>query len=261
MSGLLRAALNRLSRRTLGLAVGALVLVPAMASGAQQDTVTATGTASRFYSNVDITAQSGPTGQNPSGTVSFTFANAFAITGAVTSLSVAGADSGGGTPTSPTVATIGVQTAQFGPLLLKLVDNGGNGLDMICMWPAPNPVCTTNIGGEYLDVTGQFTNGRAVVFDAPVVPTSKAQCQSGGWRNFSQFTNHRQCVAFVRQQARISCLAERATIGRMAFRIKYGKGRYHRHALRRCVGRAESGAPATAVKEGGSVPRRRIGSP
>lgn len=247
MSGLLRYALRRLPLRTLGLAVSALVLAPAAASAAQLDTVTATGTASRFYSNVDIKAQSGPTGQNPSGTVSLTFGNAIAITGPVTSLSVTGADSGGGTPTSPTEAVIGVQTAQFGPEIITLVDNGGNGLDSICMYPATNPVCTVNISGEFLDVTGQFTNGRAVVFDAPLVPTSKAQCQSGGWRNFPQFTNQGQCVAFVKQQARTSCLAERATIGRVAFRIKYGKGRYHRHALRRCVRRAENGAPATAA--------------
>jgi hypothetical protein len=241
MSGWLRYALRRLPRRTLGLALSALVLAPAAASAAQLDTVTATGTASRFYSNIDINAQSSPTGQNPSGTVSFTFANAIVFSGPVTSLSVTGADSGGGTPTSPTVAVIGVQTAQFGPEMIRLVDNGGNGLDSICMWLPPNPVCTVNISGEFLDVTGQLTSGRAVVFDAPVVPTSKAQCQHGGWRNFAQFKNRRQCVAFVAKQARMSCLAERTTIGRAAFRIKYGKGRYHRYALRRCIKQAESG--------------------
>ncbi len=249
MSGLLRYALRHVPPRTLALAVGVFVLAPAAASAAQLDTVTATGTASRFYSNIDINAQSSPTGQNPSGTVSFTFANAFSVTGSVTSLSVMGADSGAGTPTSPTVAIIGVQSAQFGPEMIKLVDNGGNGLDQICMWPPTNPACTVNISGEFFDVTGQLSNGRAVVFDAPVAPTAKAQCQHGGWRNFPQFSNHRQCVAFVKQQARISCLAERATIGRLAFRIKYGKGRYHRYALRRCVRRAQGGARVTARRQ------------
>jgi hypothetical protein len=81
-------------------------------------------------------------------------------------------------------------------------------------------------------------NGRAVVFDAPLLPTSQNQCKNGGWRNYPQLKNHGQCVAFVRRQARKGCIAERARIGRTAFRTKYGLGRYHLHALRFCVNRA-----------------------
>ena len=29
------------------------------------------------------------------------------------------------------------------------------------------------------------------------VPTSKDQCKNGGWRNFPQFKNQGQCIAFV----------------------------------------------------------------
>ena len=29
------------------------------------------------------------------------------------------------------------------------------------------------------------------------VPTSKEQCKNGGWRNFPEFKNQGQCVAFV----------------------------------------------------------------
>ena len=46
-----------------------------------------------------------------------------------------------------------------------------------------------------LDTT--LTNGRAVVFDAPLSPTSKEDCKNGGWRAFPQFRNQGQCVAFV----------------------------------------------------------------
>jgi DNA-binding beta-propeller fold protein YncE len=35
------------------------------------------------------------------------------------------------------------------------------------------------------------------VSSAPRVPTSKAQCKNGGWRNFPQFKNQGQCIAFV----------------------------------------------------------------
>jgi streptogramin lyase len=31
----------------------------------------------------------------------------------------------------------------------------------------------------------------------PPLPTSKDQCKNGGWRNFPQFKNEGQCVAFV----------------------------------------------------------------
>lgn len=49
----------------------------------------------------------------------------------------------------------------------------------------------------------RLTNGRALAFDAPVLPTSKAQCKNGGWRNFPQFKNQGQCVAaFPRQMRR-----------------------------------------------------------
>jgi 6-phosphogluconolactonase len=41
---------------------------------------------------------------------------------------------------------------------------------------------------------GEGPDGIAV---GPAVPTSKAQCKNGGWRNFPQFKNQGQCIAFV----------------------------------------------------------------
>jgi hypothetical protein len=32
---------------------------------------------------------------------------------------------------------------------------------------------------------------------APPPPTSKAQCEHGGWKNYPQFQNQGDCVAFV----------------------------------------------------------------
>ena len=71
----------------------------------------------------------------------------------------------------------------------------------------------------------------------PGVPTSKNPCQHGGWRNFG-FSNQGQCVAFVVKQAREKCLTERANIGLLAFRDRYGLGRYHIRAMRRCINQA-----------------------
>ncbi len=38
---------------------------------------------------------------------------------------------------------------------------------------------------------------RAVVVSPALVPTTKRQCKSGGWRNFPRFKNQGQCIAFV----------------------------------------------------------------
>jgi hypothetical protein len=74
------------------------------------------------------------------------------------------------------------------------------------------------------------------VVNAQPVPTAKQQCKNGGWRTFgTTFKNQGQCVAFVRHQARAACQAQRARIGRAAFRARYGQGRPRLSALRRCV--------------------------
>ena len=44
--------------------------------------------------------------------------------------------------------------------------------------------------------TGEGPIGIAVS-PLPRVPTSKEQCKNGGWRNFPQFKNQGQCIAFV----------------------------------------------------------------
>jgi hypothetical protein len=89
-------------------------------------------------------------------------------------------------------------------------------------------------GSQSVDTTGI----PLVRISYTVLPTSKSQCKHGGWRNYPQFKNQGQCVAFVVNRARQKCLAERAKIGLLAFRNKYGLGPYHVLALRRCVNQA-----------------------
>jgi hypothetical protein len=47
---------------------------------------------------------------------------------------------------------------------------------------------------------GDGPDGIAVT-PAPRVPTSKEQCKDGGWRNFPQFKNQGQCIAFVNRNS------------------------------------------------------------
>jgi hypothetical protein len=69
----------------------------------------------------------------------------------------------------------------------------------------------------------------------PNLPTTKAQCKHGGWQNFPQFISQRDCVSFVRHQARQECIFIRAAVGRPAFRAEFGSGVHKRHAMRRCI--------------------------
>jgi hypothetical protein len=187
----------------LGLVLVGLAFVPSASSAAALDTVTATGggvVPPPFigpYSGINISAQSGTSGQNPSGSVSFMIGG-FSLFGPVTCLSVTGPDQGAGTPTAPTTAVLNFDDL-VGPYTgintLKLVDNGGNGADMIAGGPSFRS--PTDCSLPVLGTPGTLTTGRAVVFDARVLPTSIAQCMNGGWKTYGVFTNQGLCVAFV----------------------------------------------------------------
>ena len=182
----------------LGLAVMGLAVAPgASAAAPPLDTVSVTGSGGLF-SGINITGQSGTSGQNPSGSVSFIFAGAINVSGPVTCLSVTGPDHGGGTSSAPTTAILKFQATTFTNKIdtLEVVDNGGNGADTIGVVEvgrAATDCSSPSLGFESSTLTG----GRAVVFDAAPVPTSKDQCKDGGWRNFPQFKNQGDCVSFV----------------------------------------------------------------
>jgi hypothetical protein len=102
-----------------------------------------------------------------------------------------------GTVVSPTTAVLNFQDQRlgFGLITVELVDNGGNGADI--MMAAPSGRAPSDCSLPFSGTTVTLTNGRAVVFDAPLLPTSKEQCRNGGWRNFPQFKNQGDCVSFI----------------------------------------------------------------
>jgi hypothetical protein len=196
----------------------AFAAAPASAAAAL-DTVTASGSSAVIptnpplfppaqYTNVDISAQSGPGGQNLSGFASFTF-GPFHLSGEVTCLSVTGPDNGAGTAGAPTTAVLNFidlpPDAFAGDVITaELIDNGGNGADIISSAPSTSGTqnasnCPAPFTGSPLS-TAPLTGGRAVVFDAPVLPTSKDQCKDGGWRQFPGFRSQGECVAFVQRR-------------------------------------------------------------
>lgn len=163
-------------------ALGGALALPAGAAAQTptQDSVQATGQTN--LGQVAFSAQSGPSGENPSGTVEF-----FGQTGPVTCLQVSG-----------NTAYVGFTIPLFGssPIAAKLVDGGpaGSGLDRFDAFLATGG--SVNCGFQPLD-EGPVVGGDVVVIDAPPLPTSKEQCKGGGWRSFGIFKNQGGCVSYI----------------------------------------------------------------
>ena len=143
-----------------------------------------------FFVTWTFDVSSGPQGENPTGTVD----NELLGPGSVTCLSVQG-----------NRAVIGAVFPQaFGTSwLIYLVDNGF-GADIIGyeqLDGTPVTVCPPPGGHEDHRVLGNI-----IIIDAPALPTTKDQCKNGGWRNYPQFTNQGQCVAFVNHGPSTSAL-------------------------------------------------------
>jgi hypothetical protein len=186
-----------LALASLTSAAAALALVAS--AGAQtpgHDSVNAAGSALPL-DRVNVTAQATPSGQNVTGTATVSLLGFGVVSGPVTCLSVTGPDRGGGTPTAPTTATLNFQDP-LGILTARIVDNGGQSapdeIQVAALGRAPTD-CSPLPPGVGIDAT--FDHGRAIVFDAPPLPTTKDQCKNGGWQTFGVFKNQGDCVSFV----------------------------------------------------------------
>jgi hypothetical protein len=168
---------------------------------------------------IDVQAQSGPSGENPSGTIVMHIGPGFAaptVTATVTCLSVSGSTAIVGF-SSLWVFDIPTQGFQFTTAgLLRIVDGGppGSGQDsfelvlggprQLALFPGPPPDpvpgptdCST-FPGPFLNPTVEtITDIDFVVTDAQPLPTSQEQCTTGGWRTFGVFKNQGDCVSFV----------------------------------------------------------------
>jgi hypothetical protein len=138
-----------------------------------------------FHIVLVFDAHSGPSGENPTGTVRIdlesppgNFTN-FG-TARVTCLNVSG-----------NRATVGADVPIRG--ILSLEDNDGAGQDRSGVSLAFDfLVCPANPSITLSPIFG----GDITIHDA-VLPTSKEQCTNGGWRRFPGFKNQGDCVSFV----------------------------------------------------------------
>jgi hypothetical protein len=136
-----------------------------------------------------IDAHSGPSGENPRGTVVLDFVSFEQPPERlgeqpVVCLTVSGSR-----------ATVGIGTTDRFVFDIHLFSLDSNSQGVFGSEYAPSIPCPLDFEGTI------FIGGRnVVVHDAPARPTSKDQCKNGGWRNFgSTFKNEGLCVAFVQR--------------------------------------------------------------
>jgi hypothetical protein len=176
--------------------VAALLVVGASASAQTQARDSVSGTVHvalppappEFGTLQTFDVSSGPSGENPTGVITFVLLPfGIATDYPITCLAVNG-----------NAATVGLADLVFPDLAgyTQVVDGGPGGVDQLgtvgsgpatdCPKPPISFVSTFNI-----------VSGDLVVVDAQPSPTSKDQCENGGWRNFPGFKNQGNCVSFV----------------------------------------------------------------
>jgi hypothetical protein len=162
----------------------------AVAGEATEDSVTGS-TISPFFQRVEFDAHSGPSGEDPRGTVNFFGGGDFTFGGPVTCLDVRG-----------NVATFNIDTI-FGIVSVEVTDGAATGAPDVIRTPSAAiraPGDCAPFGPFDGMVTDPVTSGDLRIVDAsppPPTPTGVDQCKKGGHVRFG-FRNQGQCVAFVR---------------------------------------------------------------
>ena len=129
--------------------------------------------------DVSFDAHSGPSGEQPSGTVTD---NGSGNVGFVQCLNVVGNQA------------VLIATGNNFIILISVEDNDGGSQDRFGFDSLfGGPLTCPDPGTFGLD---PITSGNIVVTDVPF-PTSREQCKKGGWRNFPGFKNQGACVSFV----------------------------------------------------------------
>ena len=136
-----------------------------------------------FFFDVDkLTATSGPSGENPTGEISWA-GGPFVDRGPITCLAVSG----------NTASFNYVSSVQHGMIVTaQVVDDSPDTFTQFWVLGRAATDCSPPPAGLIAQRTG---GGDITVVDAQA-PTTKDQCKGGGWQQFG-FKNQGQCVAFV----------------------------------------------------------------
>jgi hypothetical protein len=193
-------------------AIAAMVVAaPVYAQAPVQDSVTGQLFSEQVGLIFVVDGRSGPSGENPTGTVGWSIGGGLGPGwgGTVTCLAVS--------DRAAVIGFSGTHNPGFDePLhpvagLIRVVDGGGleSGLDSF-EWaeaigpsggpPIPGPTdCSTYPSifrpALFSPVVNQF--GDLFVTDAKSLPSTKDQCRNEGWRDYGAFRNQGDCVSFI----------------------------------------------------------------
>jgi hypothetical protein len=202
-------------RRLLSLAVAVVVVLACLPAAGHAQAPAGDSVTGEFTDlltglrSLGVEAHSGPSGEQPSGTVSWHFGGGLGPTwsGRVTCLSVAGKTAIIGF--SGTERFFGEEAPSAG--LVRIFDGGGTDSRQDTFeWAAtggepggpdiPGPTtCAVYPAAFTPAFEGVSVNefGDVIVTDSRTFPTSKDECKNGGWKTFGVFKNQGDCVSFV----------------------------------------------------------------
>jgi hypothetical protein len=175
--------------------VGVALALPSVSSAAPpppplQDSVVLTGAPvtvvdpnNESFTILELTATSGPSGENPSGLVRYDyFGGAIRYFGPVTCLAVNG--------NTATINFLWTHLFLQSIVTVQVVDDHPDTFTALPTGRAPTDCSPLARPG------GPLPSGDITVVDAQPPPTSNAQCKNGGWKQFG-FANQGLCIAFV----------------------------------------------------------------
>jgi hypothetical protein len=188
--------------------VAAALAVPSASSaqmpapGPTQDSVVGQATILSQFRGFGVDAHSNPDGSNPSGTADAGARSTYSVSGHVTCMTVVGNRATVGFAVDSGFSVFG----NHGHLIF-VEDNGspGAGRDLandveaaIPPTSCPAPTDEDLVPFPFIPIRPQpIEAGDITVVDAPLRPASKDQCRRNGWRDFPDFKNQGQCIAFV----------------------------------------------------------------
>jgi hypothetical protein len=184
-----RGAITRLKLVvTLGIVVALTLPSPSAAAPPAptfQDSVSLAEAPAVFTGGItieELSATSGPNGEDPSGEFRFNILQQIFDSGPVTCLAVSG---------NTAIFNFRSSFLAGAIVTVELVDDSPDTFSVLAVGRSASD-CSTSTP----TTTSSLTSGDVEVVDAQPPPTSKAQCLNGGWRQFS-FPNQGLCIAFV----------------------------------------------------------------
>jgi hypothetical protein len=169
--------------------VGAALTLPTVSSAAPpaptfQDSVSLAEAPAVFADGItieELSATSGPNGEDPTGEIVFNFVQIF-DSGPVTCLAVSG-----------NTAIFNFRSEFLGGLTVtaQVVDDSTDTFSILAVGRS-----TIDCSPSSPTTAAPLIRGDLKVVDAQPPPTSKAQCVNGGWRQLG-FANQGLCIAFV----------------------------------------------------------------